>query len=760
MIRTAGVSSASMRLDLIGRKDLPLAFGRWRLTDLLGEGGMARVFRGELRGGAGFRKPAAVKVVLPGIGEKAAQLRRQLLQEARVGALLNHPNIVQTFDCGELEGYPFIAMELVEGVGLQELVQAQGRLPPGVALDMASQVASGLHHAHTAVHDGRELRVIHRDVKPSNILIRADGVAKVVDFGIAKAAVDDALSTSTGMTKGTPAYMSPEQLGAEDLDARSDLFALGAVLYYLLWGRTLFSGQSITEVMLRIIQVDETLAARGVFAEAESVAPGLGDALAKLLVKDRERRYPNAGVASKALAELRGRLPAHPTTSELISEYLSARDAGAVFGVASDSPGDAPRVEAARMGESDLTSGFRRQVEAAREGGVEWIESTAPDDAGPGATRLVPSVVTRRPPDAAPKTPTGGLADLSLPEVSSGGWTAGAPPAGIAAPRAMPSRPPRRPRRKKRKAAELEWERRRRRARRRVMMSGLVLGLVAVGFASWLGLRGSEAPPVASPAAEGIGTDAVAALTAGDELPLDLPPVDRSRPAASSSSAEPAMDAVADAGTAEPEPAGPADAPEEATTDLSVGDLSVGDMDAVAGLDEDPAAEPAVAEIDAGAGGAEAALGSRRQDHLARLEADDADPFDDDGLADAEAEEPEKKKASETTAARAAPPSAPLRMRHRPFTMATVGTSKTVQVYIAGPEDPTVVVHWGPKGAADRTLTLTRAGTGVWEGLLPITAELRDAGGLVYWVVVTHPDTTPKRLQSGSPDGPHEVVVY
>ena len=99
-------------------------------------------------------------------------------------------------------------------------------------------------------------------------------------------------------------------------------------------------------------------------------------------------------------------------------------------------------------------------------------------------------------------------------------------------------------------------------------------------------------------------------------------------------------------------------------------------------------------------------------------------------------------------------------MSHRPFTMATVGTSKKLQVYAAGPDDVEVVVFWGPKGGSPSRLVLRKAGTGVWEGLLPITADLRDAGGLQYWVVVSHPSTTPRRLQSGSPDGPHEVTVF
>lgn len=684
---------------------------------------MARVFRGELQGGAGFRKPAAVKVVLPGIGAKAGQLRRQLLQEARVGALLNHPNIVQTFDCGELDGYPFIAMELVEGVGLQELVQARGRLPPGVALDIASQVAAGLHHAHTATHEGRELRVIHRDVKPSNILIRGDGVAKVVDFGIAKAAVDDALSTSTGMTKGTPAYMSPEQLAAEVLDARSDVFALGAVLYYLLWGRTLFSGQSITEVMLRIIQVDETLAARGVFAEAEDIVPGLGDALAKMLAKDANRRYPNAGVASKVLADLRAGLPEHPMTADLVTEYLEARAAGVVFGAASDSPGDAPRVVAEKLAEGDITSRFRQRVEEAREGGVAWIESAVTGSAEGDATRLVPSMTAERPPEA---TAASGLSDLSLSDLS--GWVDGEAQPGIALTRAMPSK---RSRDKRRESSEeLDWERRRRTARRRLVMSSFVLALVMVSLAVW-GVFDREPTVVVSNEQVAVETeDTVAALNRENEAP------------------------IADREVAPRAPAVRGAAKTSATPEVAEDAAGGSEMDGVVD------SEPLDGDVKA-----DKSPVSRRAELLAavsgsagRLFEDEKKELNNEDLAVATGDfaEPEAAAAPSKRSAAAAP----LRMSHRPFQMATVGTSKTVVVYVAGPDDPTVVVHWGPKGAADRTVTLERTGTGVWEGLIPIRAELRDAGGLVYWVVVTHPETTPRRVQSGSPAGPHTVTVY
>jgi hypothetical protein len=750
-----------MRLDLIGRKDLPISFGRWKLTHLLGEGGMARVFRGELHGGAGFRKPAAVKVVLPGIGDKAAQLRRQLLQEARVGALLNHPNIVQTFDCGELEGYPFIAMELVEGVGLQELVQACGRLPPCVGLDVVAQVAGGLHHAHTAVHDGRELRVIHRDVKPSNILLRGDGVAKVVDFGIAKAAVDDALSTSTGMTKGTPAYMSPEQLAADPLDARSDLFALGAVLYYLLWGRTLFSGQSITEVMLRIIQVDETLAQRGVFAEAEQLVPGLGDLLASMLVKDPERRFPNSGVAAKALLELRAGLPEHPTTSRFVTEYLDARDAGAGFGSAPPPAGRA--VQELRPDGFPPPSDFQRRVEAAREGGVDWIESTAGEADGPGATRLVP--VPERAVAGAAAEPSG-FSDLSLSRMPSprGGWTSGAPSDDVGRTRAMPaSRGARIP---PDADASGEWERRRARGRtrRRVIMGSLVVACVAAGV--WIaGDFGDTNTRVAS--LESVSTSGV-----GDAVGLEevsAPPGRDARSDGGRPGSDPPPEFVekgasVPASTASAENGGASPLEEQEATS-SAASAPVPEIDGDGVVDASPPTSPEGAAVDSRPPDDESDEGATE----ARSGADFEEPRGaevvesravSEGSAGSSAAESAASAGEPSPTVRTAPAGLPLRISHRPFTMATVGTSKKLQVYAAGPDDVEVVVFWGPKGGSPSRLVLRKAGTGVWEGLLPITADLRDAGGLQYWVVVSHPSTTPRRLQSGSPDGPHEVTVF
>ena len=308
-----------MRLDRLHERDLPVTVGRYTLTGLLGEGGMARVFAAEMGGELGFRRPVAVKVVLSATPDRSRELQEQLAQEARIGGLLNHPNVAQTLDCGQLDGFPYIAMELVEGLSLSQLVRAGGPLPPGAALDLAEQSCAGLHHAHTATHGGRPLNVIHRDIKPSNLLVRRDGVVKVVDFGIAKASIGDMQLTAEGLTKGTPSYMSPEQLEALDLDPRSDLFALGSVLYYALTGRLLFDGGSITEVMMRIATVETTLERQGAFTLVDRLAPGLGDVFRRLMQRYPHMRQPHSAALGAELALVRRGLTASgPSLADLV----------------------------------------------------------------------------------------------------------------------------------------------------------------------------------------------------------------------------------------------------------------------------------------------------------------------------------------------------------------------------------------------------------------------------------------------------------
>ena len=187
-----------------------------------------------------------------------ADVRAMFLEEARIAGLLRHPNVVSVTDVGEDAAGPFLVMDYVEGVSVAALIEhtrAQAELVPlDVALRIAIDVARGLHAAHElTAPDGRPLSLVHRDVSPQNVLLGFDGVARVTDFGIAKA-MGRSARTSTGILKGKLGYMAPEQLRFSGQDRRSDLFAFGVVLYELLTARRLYPGQRGEETARRILE--------------------------------------------------------------------------------------------------------------------------------------------------------------------------------------------------------------------------------------------------------------------------------------------------------------------------------------------------------------------------------------------------------------------------------------------------------------------------------------------------------------------------
>ncbi len=296
--------------DLLTHADLPVEFGRYTLLRILGEGAMARVFEAELRAEGGFRKRAAVKVIHATVADKSLKLRESLYREAQMGGLLHHPNVVETYDFGETEGHPWIAMEVIDGVRLDQLLLRYGRLPPPIVLEVGVQICAGLAHAHMLVVDGRAASVIHRDLKPPNVMISREGQVKVMDFGIAKATHMQGPGTEAGHTKGTPAYMSPEQCTAAVLDGRSDLFAVGALLFEMAAGRPFFEGESVYEVMAGVLQVEDRLRMAGILESAETWVPGLGEVIRRCLRAERELRFASAVELDRALRALQARHPA------------------------------------------------------------------------------------------------------------------------------------------------------------------------------------------------------------------------------------------------------------------------------------------------------------------------------------------------------------------------------------------------------------------------------------------------------------------
>jgi len=260
---------------------------QYRVGARLGLGGMAEVFAGELVGTEAFARPVAIKRILPGYAQNPAFVA-QFSSEAQLTARLRHPNIVETLDFSrDADGGLVLVMELVQGVNLSALMSA-GPVPPAVAAFLVAEILRGLGHAHAQ-------RLVHRDVSPHNVLLSWEGAVKVSDFGIAKAR-DASEASASVVLKGKPAYMSPEQASARPLDQRSDLFAVGVILWELLANRSLF-------------KADYTRATLAAVLFGSVPQPGgpkdLARVALKLLAKDRDQRYPSADAV---LADL-GRYP-------------------------------------------------------------------------------------------------------------------------------------------------------------------------------------------------------------------------------------------------------------------------------------------------------------------------------------------------------------------------------------------------------------------------------------------------------------------
>ena len=315
------------RVAGLAEEDLPYTTGRYRLIEVIGEGGMGRVYRSELLGPSGFRKQCALKVVRLD-ATHADVAKDAFINEARLGGLLNHPNVVATLDFGQIEGLPFIAMELVDGVTLDRLIRRTGGgLPRAVVLDAAIQTCAGLDHAHDLHDNGRPAVLVHRDLKPSNIIVSRHGLAKVMDFGIAKANDRVGEHTRTGMTKGTPNYMSPEQIDGEALDRRSDIFAMGALLYIMLVGQHLFAKRSggMLSILLAISRVEEMLEDGRRLAILDEMVPNLGNVVRRCLRFDPANRYASARELAADLKQVRATLPDQTTLAEFM-EQLYGQD--------------------------------------------------------------------------------------------------------------------------------------------------------------------------------------------------------------------------------------------------------------------------------------------------------------------------------------------------------------------------------------------------------------------------------------------------
>jgi eukaryotic-like serine/threonine-protein kinase len=281
--------------------DAATSFGRYTLVAKLATGGMADIFLARYEGVAGFERPVVVKRILPQLAEDE-QFVSMFLDEARIAARLTHPNICQVYELGRIEGRYFIAMEYLEGVPLTSILRQVEKVPRAGDLRLVAglftQACEGLHQAHELKDlSGTSLNLVHRDVSPQNLYVTIDGVLKVLDFGVAKAQFASS-KTRTGTLKGKYAYMSPEQLRGEPLDRRSDVFALGIVLFGMVTGRHLFKRS--TEYLTFKAITEEPLMRVAEFRD--DVPPELVEVIAQALSRDREQRFATARALGDAVS--------------------------------------------------------------------------------------------------------------------------------------------------------------------------------------------------------------------------------------------------------------------------------------------------------------------------------------------------------------------------------------------------------------------------------------------------------------------------
>jgi serine/threonine protein kinase len=227
---------------------------RYHVVSKIAHGGMAEIFLALQKGEEGFQKPVVLKRILPALAEDPTFVR-MLVDEAHIASTLNHSNLVQVLDLGKSGDQYFLVLEFVDGWSLEQVrrraQRAKLKLPTPLALTIVGALCRGLAYVHTRERNGKPLGIVHRDVTPQNVLISQQGEVKLADFGIAKA-VGKSEKSSTGVIKGKFAYMSPEQSQGRPLDARSDLFSVGTVLYLLTTGRKPFDGPTDLDVIMQV----------------------------------------------------------------------------------------------------------------------------------------------------------------------------------------------------------------------------------------------------------------------------------------------------------------------------------------------------------------------------------------------------------------------------------------------------------------------------------------------------------------------------
>jgi serine/threonine protein kinase len=274
--------------------------GRYELIEPLGVGGMAEVWRARTVGPGGFERQVVIKRIQPVHGNDP-EFVRMFVDEAKILGMLHHPNVVQAYDFGDDDGTLFLALEYVDGPSVSRVLRAlrgaDRRMPPAVAAYLAREVCRALDYVHNLVGpDGDPLKIVHRDVTPSNIVLTSSGGVKLLDFGVAKFKSSEQL-TKAGTVKGKPAYLAPEQLEGKKIDSRVDLFALGVVLHEMLSLEHLFAGDSDLITVKKVMEMKIPAPS----SKRPDVPPELDAIVMKALERDRGRRYRTAAEMAREL---------------------------------------------------------------------------------------------------------------------------------------------------------------------------------------------------------------------------------------------------------------------------------------------------------------------------------------------------------------------------------------------------------------------------------------------------------------------------
>ncbi len=304
----------------------PRIVGRYALFDEIAAGGMATIHLGRLVGSVGFSRTVAIKTLHPQFA-KDPDFVEMFLEEARLASRIQHPNVISTVDVAEAdEGEVFLVMEYVAGESLAKLVRAslkQGLpVPTNVAVSVLAGTLHGLHATHEAKNENLEpMHIVHRDVSPQNILVGLDGVARIFDFGVAKAAAMRSQATAEGQMKGKLSYMSPEQLNSRSVDRRTDVFAAGVVAWECIAGKRLFSGSDPGEVLAKVLTLD--------IQAPRQLRPEVPEALSAVIMKSLERdpdhRWQTARDFAVALEQTANLAPTH-----VVGEWVVANASDAL----------------------------------------------------------------------------------------------------------------------------------------------------------------------------------------------------------------------------------------------------------------------------------------------------------------------------------------------------------------------------------------------------------------------------------------------